>query len=198
MKKAILAVLVITIAAFAACKQKEEIKPMEQKISPAPVAKWEEPKAATVDVAKNYTAVIRTNKGEIVCELFAKDAPLSATNFKYLADGGFYKGLTFHRVVDGFVVQGGDPTGTGAGGPGYTIPAEIGKKHAKGALAWARTSDAVNPDRRSSGSQFYIALEPLAQLDGQYTVFGQTVKGMDVVESIRIGDVIESIEVKEE
>ncbi len=198
MKKMVLTVLVITMTAFAACKQKEETKPMEQKIAPSPVAKWEEPKSATVDAAKKYTAIIHTSKGDIVCELFSKDAPLSATNFKYLSDGGFYKGLTFHRVVDGFVVQGGDPTGTGAGGPGYTIPAEIGKKHAKGALAWARTSDAVNPERRSSGSQFYIALEDLPQLDGQYTVFGQTIKGMDVVESIRKGDVIESVEVKEE
>ena len=86
----------------------------------------------------------------------------------------------------------------GSGGPGYTVQAEIGKKHAKGALAWARTGDAVNPERRSSGSQFYITLEPTPQLDGQYTVFGQTVSGMDVVEKIRVGDVIESVEVRAE
>lgn len=159
---------------------------------------WVEPKAANVDVAKKYTALIKTSKGDIVCELFAKDAPLSITNFKYLADGGFYNGLTFHRVVPKFVVQGGDPLGTGTGGPGYTIPAEIKHKHLKGALAWARTGDEVNPQRRSSGSQFYITLEATLFLDGQYTVFGQTIEGMDVVENIRQGDKIESITVKAE
>lgn len=160
--------------------------------------KFLEPKAPAVDVAKKYTAVITTSKGEIVAELYPKDAPLSVTNFKMLADGGYYTGLTFHRVVPGFVIQGGDPTGTGSGGPGYTIPAEIGKPHNKGALAWARLGDEVNPKRRSSGSQFYITLEPTPSLDGQYTVFGQTVKGMDIVGKIQKGDRIEAIEVRAE
>lgn len=160
--------------------------------------KLTEPKVATVDVNKKYTAVIKTSKGVVECELFAKDAPLSVTNFKQLADGGFYNGLTFHRVEPGFVVQGGDPKGTGTGGPGYTIPAEIGKPHVKGALAWARTGDEVNPQRRSSGSQFYITLARTPFLDGAYTVFGQTVKGMDVVEKIGRGDKIESITVRME
>ncbi len=159
---------------------------------------WTEPKDATIEAGKKYVAVIKTSRGEIECELFAKDAPLSVTNFKYLADGGFYDGLTFHRVEPGFVVQGGDPTGTGSGGPGYTIPAEIKKPHPKGALAWARTGDAVNPERRSSGSQFYITLDATPFLDGSYTVFGQTVKGMDVVERIQRGDKIETVVVKEE
>lgn len=161
---------------------------------------WEEPKQAAVDAGKKYVAVIRTSKGEIECELFPKEAPLSVTNFKYLADNGFYKGLTFHRVVPGFVIQGGDPTGTGAGGPGYTMPAEINPahKHVKGALAWARTGDEVNPERRSSGSQFYITLAPTPFLDGGYTVFGQTTKGLDVVDNIKVGDTIESVEVRTE
>ena len=159
---------------------------------------WTEPTTPDVDSDKKYTAVIKTSKGEIICELNAEKAPLSVTNFKYLADNGYYDGLTFHRVVPNFVIQGGDPTGTGSGGPGYTIPAEINLKHGKGALAWARTGDEVNPDRRSSGSQFYITLEPTPFLDGAYTVFGQTIDGMDVVESIRQGDTIETIEVKEE
>lgn len=159
---------------------------------------WAEPKVSSIDAAKKYTALIKTSKGDVVCELFAKDAPLSVTNFKYLADGGFYSGLTFHRVVPKFVVQGGDPLGTGTGGPGYTIPSEIGHKHIKGALAWARTGDEVNPQRRSSGSQFYITLEATPFLDGQYTVFGQTIKGMDVVEKITQGDKILSITVKAE
>ena len=157
-----------------------------------------EPKAPTVDATKKYTAVIKTSKGDIVVELYAKEAPLSVTNFRQLADGGFYDGLVFHRVVPDFVIQGGDPTGTGRGGPGYTIPAEIGMKHKKGALAWARLGDEVNPERRSSGSQFYVALEPLPSLDGKYTVFGQTISGEDVAEGIRQGDVIESVTVREE
>lgn len=157
-----------------------------------------EPKTANVDVTKKYIALIKTSKGDIKAELFAKDAPLSVTNFKQLADSGFYNGLTFHRVVPGFVIQGGDPEGTGSGGPGYTVPAEIKLLHKKGALAWARTGDNVNPQRRSSGSQFYITLEATPFLDGQYTVFGQVIKGMDVVESIRKGDMIKSIEVKAE
>ncbi|HPQ80377.1 MAG TPA: peptidylprolyl isomerase [bacterium] len=151
-----------------------------------------------MEAGKKYTAVIKTSRGEITAELYPAEAPLSVTNFKMLADGGFYEGLTFHRVVPGFVVQGGDPEGSGSGGPGYTIPAEIHHRHGKGALAWARTCDEVNPQRRSSGSQFYITLEPTPFLDGQYTVFGQTLTGMDVVESIRQGDVIESVEVKAE
>jgi peptidyl-prolyl cis-trans isomerase B (cyclophilin B) len=158
-----------------------------------------EPTKANVDVNKKYTAVIKTSKGDIVCELFVKDAPLSVTNFKMLADEGFYDGLTFHRVEPGFVIQGGDPTATGAGGPGYTIPAEInGHKHIQGALAWARQGDEVNPERRSSGSQFYITLAPTPFLDGKYTVFGQTVKGQDVADKIRPGDTIEKVEIKVE
>jgi peptidyl-prolyl cis-trans isomerase B (cyclophilin B) len=114
-----------------------------------------------------------------------------------LAKGGFYDGLTFHRVEPGFVVQGGDPDGNGTGGPGYTVPGEIGQKHIKGALAWARTGDEVNPERRSSGSQFYITLEATPFLDEGYTVFGQTTEGMEVVGQIRKGDKITKIVIEE-
>lgn len=183
------AIILVLTASFAGAQTKGE--KMTTKT-------WTEPKVANVDVSKKYTAVILTSKGEIVCELFAKDAPLSVTNFKYLADGGFYNGLTFHRVEPNFVVQGGDPTATGSGGPGYTIAAEIKKPHPKGALAWARTGDAVNPQRRSSGSQFYITLEATPFLDNQYTVFGQTIQGMDVVGKLQKGDKIESVVVKVE
>lgn len=199
MKKVFISVVVFSfICVLVSCEQ--AVKQSEpQKGKDMPVAKsFTEPKTVSVDVGKKYTALIKTSKGDIVVELYPKDAPLSVTNFKQLADGSFYNGLTFHRVVPGFVIQGGDPLGTGTGGPGYTIPAEIKLKHNKGALAWARTGDAVNPDRRSSGSQFYIALEPLQQLDGQYTVFGQTVSGLDVVEKIQKGDKIESVEIKVE
>lgn len=160
--------------------------------------KWTAPTAPNVEANKKYMAIIKTSKGDITAELYAKDAPLSVTNFVYLAKGGFYNGLTFHRVVPNFVIQGGDPTATGSGGPGYTIPAEIKRLHTEGALAWARTSDEVNPQRRSSGSQFYISYKPLPSLDGAYTVFGQVTKGMDIVNKIQKGDVIKSIEIKVE
>ncbi|HCU24378.1 MAG TPA: peptidylprolyl isomerase [Deltaproteobacteria bacterium] len=160
-------------------------------------AQFSEPKQSTVDPAKNYEAVIETEKGKIRIKLFAKEAPLSVTNFIQLAKGGFYEGLTFHRVEPGFVIQGGDPAGNGTGGPGYTVPAEIGKPHLKGALAWARTGDQVNPERRSSGSQFYITLEATPFLDGAYTVFGETVEGMDVVQQIRKGDKIVRVLIEE-
>jgi peptidyl-prolyl cis-trans isomerase B (cyclophilin B) len=193
--------VVLAVAAFGcdrASGTAGATKNKEKAMTATETKKWEEPKAANVDATKKYTAIIKTSKGTIECELFAKDAPLSVTNFKYLADGGFYNGLTFHRVEPGFVVQGGDPLGTGTGGPGYTIPAEIGHKHLAGALAWARTGDAVNPERRSSGSQFYITLAATPFLDSGYTVFGQTVKGMDVVAKLQKGDKIESVTVKAE
>lgn len=145
---------------------------------------------------KTYKAVIHTSKGKIVCELYPNKAPLSVTNFINLAKEGFYDGLSFHRVVPSFVIQGGDPEGSGQGGPGYTLPPEIGLSHTKGALAWARLPDQVNPQKRSSGSQFYITLEEVPYLDGEYTVFGHTIEGFDVVKKIKAGDKIEKIEVK--
>ena len=122
-------------------------------------------------------------------------APKTVANFEKLANKGFYNGLTFHRVETGFVVQGGDPQGDGSGGPGYEIDAEIkpGEKHLRGSVATARTGDEVNPDRKSSGSQFYICLEPQPGLDGQYTIFGGVVKGMKVVDQIKVGDHMKKI-----
>ncbi len=135
--------------------------------------------------------VIDTSKGAIVVELYGKDAPQHVANFKKLAAEGFYKGTTFHRIVPGFVIQGGDPNSKddnlandGAGGPGYTLPAEIKLKHERGSLAAARTGDEYNPTRASSGSQFYICLQPLEMLDGQYTVYGKVIEGMEVVDAI--------------
>ncbi len=146
-----------------------------------------------IDTGKGYTATISTAKGDIVVQLDPSAAPLTVNNFVFLTEQGFYDDLTFHRVEPGFVIQGGDPTGTGTGGPGYTVPAEIGLPHVEGAIAMARQGDQVNPERDSSGSQFYITLAPTPQLDGAYTVFGQVTEGMDVVKSIAIGDVIEEI-----
>jgi cyclophilin family peptidyl-prolyl cis-trans isomerase len=156
---------------------------------------YSEPPAIQIDPSKSYVATISTQKGDIVVDLDAGAAPQTVNNFVFLARGGFYDGLTFHRVEPGFVIQGGDPLGTGTGGPGYTVPAEIELQHVKGAIAMARTGDDVNPERASSGSQFYITLEATPFLDGAYTAFGQVIEGMDVVEAVARGDVIESITV---
>ena len=135
-----------------------------------------------------HYAIIDTERGTIVLELYPEAAPKTVANFETLVNKGFYNGLTWHRVVPDFVIQGGDPDGTGSGGPGYTVPAEIKEKHLRGSVATARTGDDVNPQRASSGSQFYICLEPQPGLDGQYTVFGGVIKGMDAVDKIQKGD----------
>lgn len=152
--------------------------------------------AMTIDANKSYVATIKTSKGTIVAELYPKDAPKTVNNFVFLARDGFYNGLTFHRVVPGFVIQGGDPQGTGTGGPGYNIPPEIKSKHTLGALAMARQSGPAQTTP-SSGSQFYITLAPQPGLDGDYTVFGQVTQGMDVVQKVAVGDKIDSITIEE-
>lgn len=153
--------------------------------------------AMTIDVNKKYVATIKTAKGNIVVELDSKTAPQTTNNFVFLSRDGFYDNLTFHRVEPGFVIQGGDPRGTGQGGPGYTVPAEINLKHTKGAIAMARLPDQVNPKRDSSGSQFYITLDATPFLDGGYTAFGYVTSGMDVVQKIAIGDVIQGVTIEE-
>lgn len=187
-------ILALSGTACSAPPSASQPKPKEEKKMSK---SFTEPKQSIVDPSKSYEAVIETDKGNIRVKLFAKEAPLSVTNFIQLAKGGFYEGLTFHRVEPGFVIQGGDPDGNGTGGPGYTVPAEIGQPHLKGALAWARTGDQVNPQRRSSGSQFYITLEATPFLDGGYTVFGQTTEGMDIVGQIRKGDKIKKVIIEE-
>lgn len=142
-------------------------------------------------------ARVVTEKGDIVIELRPDAAPRHVENFIQLVRSGFYDGLIFHRVVPGFVIQTGDPTATGSGGPGYTIPAEIGLPHTKGAVGAARRPDDVNPERASSGSQFYITLDAQPHLDGGYTVFGYVVEGMDVAERIEVGDKILQIVIEE-
>ncbi|RMF65439.1 MAG: peptidylprolyl isomerase [Calditrichaeota bacterium] len=150
-----------------------------------------------IDKSKKYVATIHTSKGDIVAELDAFYAPEHTNNFVFLARQGFFDGLTFHRYEPGFVIQGGDPLGTGTGGPGYTIPAEIGLPHVSGALAMARRPDQVNPEKRSSGSQFYITLKPTPFLDGNYSVFGKVIQGFDVVQQIRAGDLIQRVDIEE-
>lgn len=146
-------------------------------------AEMKQPKMQ-IDQKKSYTAVLETTEGNITIELDAKATPITVNNFVYLAKKNFYNNTIFHRVIKGFMIQGGDPEGTGRGGPGYTLPAEIGLLHKRGSIAMARLSDQVNPKKESSGSQFYIAHQDIPQLDGQYTVFGQVIEGMDVVDKI--------------
>ncbi len=143
---------------------------------------------------KKFDAVItfHTQFGDMKALLY-DDTPKHKENFIKLAEEGYYDSTTFHRVISGFMIQGGDPNSKdanpmndGLGGPGYTIPAEIQHKHKKGALAAARKGDAVNPNRESSGSQFYIvhSEQGTQHLNGQYTVFGEVVSGLAIVDSI--------------
>jgi peptidylprolyl isomerase/peptidyl-prolyl cis-trans isomerase B (cyclophilin B) len=151
------------------------------------------PKAGDANVPQGKHITINTKYGDILIELYPDSAPDTVANFKVLAASGFYNGLTFHRVEPGFVVQGGDPDGTGRGGPGYTIHSEFNaRKHITGTVAMARTADP-----NSAGSQFYITLAPQAFLDGQYTVFGQVTQGMDVVNKIKKGDAMIRVSVDE-
>jgi cyclophilin family peptidyl-prolyl cis-trans isomerase len=157
----------------------------------------------TLDLTKSYTARFKTERGEIVCELFAADAPMTVENFINLARAGFYDGTTFHRVIPGFMAQGGDPTGTGTGGPGYTFRDEVSaqRRHdGPGVLSMA------NAGPNTNGSQFFITFAATPHLDGRHTVFGRVTSGMDVVSSIRErdpqrdptpGDRIETIEIEE-
>ncbi|MBX4186895.1 MAG: peptidylprolyl isomerase [Candidatus Doudnabacteria bacterium] len=145
------------------------------------------PQPETSPVPDTTVATVETSLGTFELTLNGKAAPKTVENFVKLSKDGFYNNLTFHRIVkqQGFhLIQGGDPKGDGTGGPDYTVPAEIGLKHTKGAVAMARLGDEVNPTKASSGSQFYIVEEDIPFLDGNYTVFGYVTKGMDVVEKI--------------
>jgi peptidyl-prolyl cis-trans isomerase B (cyclophilin B) len=138
-------------------------------------------------------AVIETKKGNIELVLFEEDAPNTVANFEGLANKGFYDGLTFHRVLPDFVIQGGCPKGNGTGGPGYTIKCEINEnKHVTGALSMAHAG------KDTGGSQFFITHSPQPHLDGVHTVFGKVTKGMDVVNSIKEKDVMNKVRVIEE
>ena len=142
-------------------------------------------------------AIITTNKGVMEVEFFEKDAPIAVGNFKKLSREGFYNGLTWHRVIPDFVIQGGCPDGTGAGGPGYTIDCELdgeNQYHDRGVLSMAHAG------RNTGGSQFFVchSRTNTSHLDRNHTVFGKVVKGVDIVDDIRQGDAIEKIEIVEE
>ena len=138
------------------------------------------PPPMTIDPKKKYTATMETTLGTIVLELYPSIAPQHVNSFVFLAREGFYDGVIFHRVIPGFMIQGGDPTGTGTGGPGYHLKAEFNDtKHERGILSMARAQD---PD--SAGSQFFIMHGNAPHLDGKYTAFGKVTEGMDVVDKI--------------
>jgi peptidyl-prolyl cis-trans isomerase B (cyclophilin B) len=148
-----------------------------------------------IDSKKNYQATIKTNKGDIQIDLFAKDTPKTVNNFVFLACDKFYDGLTFHRVINNFMVQGGDPDGDGRGGPGYRFEDETRgnsrQKHETGSLSMA------NAGPNTNGSQFFICHGPQPHLDGKHTVFGKVTKGQDVVNALKNGDVMNEVIITE-
>ena len=152
------------------------------------------PPAMSIDTNKHYTATFETGKGTIVCELFAKDAPKTVNNFVFLAREGFYNGTKFHRVIPNFMVQGGDPTGTGRGDPGYKFEDETKgnpHKHQVGSLSMA------NAGPNTNGSQFFITHVVTDWLDGKHTVFGKVTSGQDVVNKIEGNDTLKSVTITE-
>jgi peptidyl-prolyl cis-trans isomerase B (cyclophilin B) len=155
---------------------------------------WKSPPAMQIDVAKTYLVNMETSKGSIEIELYPEHAPLTVNNFVFLTQNEYYDGVTFHRVIDNFVIQGGDPTGTGRGGPGYKFADETygnPLKHGTGYISMANSGPNTN------GSQFFITHSPQPHLDGRHTVFGKVVEGMDVVNAIEQGDKMISVTASE-
>jgi peptidyl-prolyl cis-trans isomerase B (cyclophilin B) len=155
---------------------------------------WSTPPAMEIDTSKTYIATIETNKGTITLELYPNYAPKTVNNFVFLARQGFYDGVSFHRVIPSFVIQGGDPTGTGRGGPGYRFEDEfLGNplRHESKVISMANAGPGTN------GSQFFITHTPQPHLDGRHTVFGKVTEGADVVDAIRQGDVMKSVTISE-
>ena len=157
---------------------------------------WSSPPEMTIDPDKSYQATIDTNKGKITLDLFPQYAPMTVNNFVFLANQGFYDDVTFHRVISNFMIQGGDPTGTGRGGPGYRFEDEVQDnplKHETGVISMA------NAGPNTNGSQFFITHGPQPHLDGCHTVFGKVSdkESMNVVNAIRQGDTIKNVTISE-
>lgn len=155
---------------------------------------WSSPPAMTIDPAKTYTVTMETNKGTISIVLYPKFAPITVNNFVFLIQQGFYDGVVFHRVIKDFMAQGGDPTGTGSGGPGYRFQDEVRGNplvHETGVLSMA------NAGPNTNGSQFFITHGPQPHLDGKHTVFGRVAAGMDVVYALKAGDRMVTVTVSE-
>jgi peptidyl-prolyl cis-trans isomerase B (cyclophilin B) len=153
---------------------------------------WDAPPDMQIDESKNYAVKLVTNRGTIELELYPQHAPKTVNNFVFLAGQGYYDGVKFHRVIADFMIQSGDPTGTGRGGPGYKFGDELKSnplKHERGVISMA------NAGPNTNGSQFFITHLPTPHLNGKHTVFGKVTKGQDVVDAIRQGDTIEKVEV---
>lgn len=146
---------------------------------------WDNPPDMQIDTDASYAITMETTKGTIEIELYADAAPVTVNNFVFLAREGYYDGVSFHRVIPDFVIQGGDPTGTGAGGPGYRFQDEFDNnphRHERGSLSMANAGPGTN------GSQFFVCHSPQPHLDGRHTVFGKVTEGLDVVDAIQQGD----------
>lgn len=155
---------------------------------------WSGPPEMTIDPQKGYVATLETDRGTIELELYPQYAPKTVNNFVFLIQEGYYDGVSFHRVIQDFVIQGGDPTGTGRGGPGYEFEDEVRGnplKHETGVISMA------NAGPNTNGSQFFITHSPQAHLNGKHTVFGKVTSGQDVVNAIRQGDKMIKVTVRE-
>jgi peptidyl-prolyl cis-trans isomerase B (cyclophilin B) len=152
------------------------------------------PPQMSIDAAKSFTATFETSRGTVVVDLFPKEAPKTVNNFVFLAREGFYDGTTFHRVIPNFMIQGGDPTASGRGGPGYKFDDELKgsyKKHQAGSLSMA------NAGPNTNGSQFFITHVATDWLDGKHTVFGHVRSGQSVVNAVKQGDQLISVRIEE-
>ncbi len=155
---------------------------------------WDTPPEMQIDSGKSYCCTLETSKGTIDLDLYPEHAPKTVNNFVFLARAGFYDGISFHRVIPNFMVQGGDPTGSGSGGPGYRFEDELTDNplsHEAGSLSMAN----AGPD--TNGSQFFITHAPQPHLDGRHTVFGKVTSGQDIVDAIGQGDTIQSVTISE-
>jgi peptidyl-prolyl cis-trans isomerase B (cyclophilin B) len=155
---------------------------------------WAQPPEMQIDSSKTYKAVIETSKGSIELQLDPQQAPKTVNNFVFLAREGFYDGVVFHRVISDFMIQGGDPTGSGRGGPGYRFEDEL----TNNTLAHeAKVISMANAGPNTNGSQFFITHSPQPHLNGKHTVFGKVVQGHDVVDAIQQGDKMERVTAEE-
>ncbi|MCF6158853.1 MAG: peptidylprolyl isomerase [wastewater metagenome] len=155
---------------------------------------WSSPPAMQIDPEKTYKVTIETNRGTIEIELYPQHAPKTVNNFVFLAREGFYDGVSFHRVISNFMIQGGDPTGTGMGGPGYRFEDEVKGNpltHDTGVISMA------NAGPNTNGSQFFITHSPQPHLNGKHTVFGKVIRGQDVVDTTQQGDTITKVTIEE-
>ncbi|MGI9330562.1 MAG: peptidylprolyl isomerase [Gammaproteobacteria bacterium] len=155
---------------------------------------WDNPPEMSVDSSRTYKVTLDTDRGEIQLELYPEHAPVTVNNFVFLAREKFYDGTSFHRVIDNFMIQGGDPTGSGRGGPGYRFEDEFDNnplRHEQGVISMANAGPGTN------GSQFFITHGPTPHLDGKHTVFGKVLVGQDIVDAVEQGDQIREIRIED-